>query len=70
MNAIDVLLNISSTKLILVDKFRYCLVGSDKVPYTINGTNAKPNTFSDFVSLEDIANAKKSKAPCLLLRSS
>lgn len=58
MNAIDVLLNISSTKLILVDKFRYCLVGSDKVPYTINGTNAKPNTFSDFVSLEDIANAE------------
>lgn len=58
MNAIDVLLNISETKLILVDTLRYCLVGSDKVPYTINGSNAKPNQASDFVSLEEIANAE------------
>lgn len=57
MNAVDVLINIANSNLINATQFRYCLVGSDKVPYTINGNMAKPNSKTDFVSLEEIANA-------------
>lgn len=54
MDAIDVLTNISNTKLINARNLRYCLVGSDKVPYTVNGSNAKPNSKEDFVSFENL----------------
>lgn len=58
MDAIDVLTNISNTKLINASNLRYCLVGSDKVPYTINGSNAKPNNPNDFVSFTELLEAE------------
>lgn len=54
MDAIDVLTNISNTKLIYANNLRYCLVGSDKVPYTVDGKNAKPNSNDDFVPFADL----------------
>lgn len=54
MNAIDALMNISNTNLIHASNLRYCLVGNDKVPYTIDGKNAKPNEPSDFVSFNEL----------------
>lgn len=58
MDAIDVLTNISNTKLINASNLRYCLVGSDKVPYTVSGSNAKPNDPNDFVSFEELLEAE------------
>lgn len=58
MNAIDTLANIANTQLIYADNLRYCLVGSNKIPYTIDGTNAKPNNPNDFVSFSEILDAK------------
>ena len=54
MDAIDALTNISNTNLIYANNLRYCLVGKDKVPYTIDGKNAKPNNENDFVSFNDL----------------
>lgn len=58
MDAIDVLMNISNTNLIKDNSLRYCLVSKDKIPYTINGKNAKPNSIEDFVSLDELLEAK------------
>ena len=45
---------------------RYCLVGKDKVPYTIDGKNAKPNNESDFVSFNEFIHfAVFNKASCV-----
>lgn len=58
MNAIDTLSNIANTQLIYANNLRFCLVGSNKIPYTINGANAKPNNEQDFVSFMEILDAK------------
>lgn len=58
MNAIDTLINISNTKLINADNLRFCLVASNKVPFTVDGVNAKPNSLDDFVEFEKILDAK------------
>ena len=58
MSAYDTLVNIADTNLILVDDFRYCLVGADKKPYTVKGDMARPNAKEDFVTIEEIASAE------------
>lgn len=50
MTAIDVLANIYSTSMLNAN-CQYCLVKANKLPYKIDGTLARPNQPSDFVSL-------------------
>lgn len=56
MNALDVVEKLSTTNVVDAD-LRFCLVNSQKVPYRIDGTRAKPNCIEDFVSFEDLLNS-------------
>lgn len=53
MNSLDVLIQIAKTKLIN-ENLKYCLVSSEKVPFKIDNTCAKPNILSDFVDFETL----------------
>ena len=56
MNALDTINNIiNNTYLPLVD-LKYCLVNKDKIPFKINGENAKPNNINDFVDIDTLLN--------------
>lgn len=52
MSALETLANICNTKLINADNLRFCLVSSDKKPYKIDDTLARPNHIEDFVPIE------------------
>lgn len=58
MNAIEVIENLSNTNLIRLNNLRYCLVNKDKIPFTVNGVNARPNVDEDFSSIEEVLEAK------------
>lgn len=53
MSAIDVLTRLSETHLLEAD-LKYCLVSSDKRPFKIDNTPAKPNEMNDFVNFETL----------------
>ena len=54
MSALDTLERIVSNEHLYNYPFRYCLVGDDKIPYSLQGTRAKPNNGKDFSSLEEL----------------
>ena len=58
MKAIDVLNNIIQNDNLLKYPFKYCLVSSMKVPFTINGTVARPNVINDFVDISKLVESK------------
>lgn len=53
MSALDVLGNLVSTNLIN-NNLKYCLVDTNKLPYTITGVLAKPNCDNDFVDFDKL----------------
>lgn len=57
MSALDTMFNLLSTSLMDVD-CKYCFVNEDKIPFKIDGEKARPNVDDDFVSFEEISNAK------------
>lgn len=57
MSSLDVLNDISNSRLINCNQLRYCLVDETKVPYKVNGMKARPNQISDFVDLETLVNS-------------
>lgn len=58
MNAIETINRIVKTKLIEKD-FKYCLVNSNKIPFTVTNGFAKTNNLDDFVGLEELLNNDK-----------
>lgn len=61
MRAIDTLEHIVNNINLVNADLKYCLMDINKVPYTIKGTNARPNKIEDFVSLEELFNADLEK---------
>lgn len=55
MSALDALERIVENDHLYEHPFKYCLVGEDKIPYTLKGTRAHPNLGSDFCSLEELS---------------
>ena len=55
MGALDTLERIVENDNLYNYPFRYCLVGDDKIPYSLNGSRAHPNMGEDFCSLEDLS---------------
>lgn len=53
MNIVDTLDNIINSELINYN-FRYCFVNRSKIPYRIDGNEARPNVTSDFVTLDEL----------------
>lgn len=51
MNALDCIDNITNTKLVNY-QLKYCLVKSNKLPYTIEDKLARPNHIEDFVEFD------------------
>lgn len=56
MSAIDTLELIINCSLAQYD-FKYCLVNRSKVPYRVDGFEARPNIITDFVKLDDLINS-------------
>lgn len=54
MSAIETILRISQNKNLISYPFRYCLVNSVKIPYTVNETVAHPNKKEDFCSFDEL----------------
>lgn len=54
MNCIDVIERISNTFIIQDEHIKYCLVNTDKHPFKIDGTPARPNAVEDFVTFEEL----------------
>ena len=54
MSALDTLERIVTNDYLYNYPFRYCLVGDDKIPYSINGSRAHPNCGEDFCSLDEL----------------
>lgn len=54
MNALDTLTKIADVDTLYYANLKYCLVGSNKQPYKIDGTNVRPNNISDFVSFDKL----------------
>lgn len=59
MSALDTLERIVSIDEFLDHPFRYCLVGDDKIPYSLKGIRAHPNDANDFCSLEELSTYDK-----------
>lgn len=57
MNAIDTIEKIIETKVVDAN-LRFCLVNSNKLPYKIDGTLAKPNNVNDFCDLYELLQCK------------
>lgn len=57
MKAIEVIEKISNTSLIN-SSLKYCLVDSNKHPYTLDNTPARPNKVEDFVEFDKILESK------------
>lgn len=57
MSALEILMNISSNENLACYDFRYCLVDSDKHPFTINNVFARPNQSEDFVKIDELLDA-------------
>lgn len=53
MSAVDTLESIVNSELVNYD-FRYCFVNRSKIPYRVDGVEAKTNSVSDFVTLEKL----------------
>lgn len=56
MSAIDTLERIVNNENLVSYPFKYCLVASDKVPYTIKNELARPNSKEDFCDLLELVN--------------
>ena len=52
--ALDTLERIINNDNLATYPFKYCLVGKNKIPYTINNVLARPNRKEDFCSLNDL----------------
>lgn len=55
MSALDTLERIINNEHLYNYPFRYCLVGTDKIPYSVKGTRAHPNLSEDFCSLDELS---------------
>ena len=55
MSALDTLERIVENDNLFNYPFRYCLVGADKIPYSLSGSRARPNEASDFCSLDELS---------------
>lgn len=58
MSALDTLENILNHPNLFLSNLKYCLVDSNKIPYKINGENAKSNRLEDFVNIETLLECK------------
>lgn len=56
MNALDTINNIINNTYLPLADLKYCLVNKDKIPFKINGENAKPNNINDFVDINTLLN--------------
>lgn len=56
MNALDTINNIINNTYLPLADLKYCLVNKDKIPFKINGENAKPNDINDFVDIDTLLN--------------
>lgn len=56
MNALDTINNIINNTYLPLADLKYCLVNKDKIPFKINGENAKPNNINDFVDIDTLLN--------------
>lgn len=59
MSALDTLERIITNEHLYNYPFRYCLVGDDKIPYSLNESRAHPNDGKDFCSLEELSQFPK-----------
>jgi len=55
MTALDTLFNITNNEKLASYDFKYCLVDTQKHPFTINNEFARPNHNEDFCSLQELA---------------
>ena len=58
MSALNTFKRIINNKNLINANFKYCLVDENKIPFKLNGENAKPNQIEDFVSLEKLIDFK------------
>lgn len=56
MNALDTINNIINNTYLPLADLKYCLVNKNKIPFKINGENAKPNDINDFVAIDTLLN--------------
>ena len=56
MNALDTINNIINNTYLPLADLKYCLVNKNKIPFKINGENAKPNDINDFVAIDALLN--------------
>lgn len=56
MNALDTINNIINNTYLPLADLKYCLVNKNKIPFKINGENAKPNNINDFVDIDTLLN--------------
>lgn len=56
MNALDTINNIINNTYLPLADLKYCLVNKNKIPFKINGENAKPNNINDFVAIDTLLN--------------
>lgn len=56
MNALDTINNIINNTYLPLTDLKYCLVNKNKIPFKINGENAKPNNINDFVDIDTLLN--------------
>ena len=54
MNALNTLERIINNENLVFANLKYCLVNKDKIPYKINGDNARSNYMEDFVDIEEL----------------
>lgn len=59
MNALDTLNNIINNDNLVFSDLKYCLVNDKKIPFKINGENAKPNQTADFISIDNLLDCKE-----------
>lgn len=61
MNALNTLERIINNENLVFANLKYCLVNKDKIPYKINGDNARSNYMEDFVDIEELIECNKLK---------
>lgn len=58
MNSYETLINLLDTSLPL-DRFKFCLVNENKLPFNLNGKCVKINNINDFISFESLIHFNK-----------
>lgn len=61
MSSLDTFKRIIDNENLINANFKYCLVNENKIPFKINGENAKPNKIEDFINIEEFVDFKDFK---------